>query len=98
MTVAKLPGYLIKNRAMKAYSEVEVQLHAVLDVALNGDGTNSRSGSLTPPGDTDPCPRLIADWVGSKTGLDTTEKRKIEPDSSAAQPVTCRLTDRGIQT
>jgi hypothetical protein len=58
---------------MKTYRRVEVQLHASLTSALDGD---SCSGRFT-PGKRPPGTHWIGGWVGTKAGLDAVAMRKI---------------------
>jgi hypothetical protein len=62
---------------MKAYGEVDVQIHIFLISALaGGEWSASRPGRIT-PGERDLCTHWIGGWVDPRSGLDDVEKRKF---------------------
>jgi hypothetical protein len=81
----KLSLHVTKHHAIKTYGGVEVQLHAFLISALDGDDWSApRSGRFTPGF------HWIGDWVGRRVSLDAVAKRKkslplsgIDPRSSS---------------
>jgi hypothetical protein len=62
---------------MKAYGEVDVQIHIFLTSALGGvEWSASRPGRFT-PGERAPGTRWIGGWMDPRAGLDDLEKRKF---------------------
>jgi hypothetical protein len=59
---------------MKAYGEVDVEIHIFFILALAG-GERSASGFTT--GERDTATHWIRDWVDPRAGLDDVEKRKF---------------------
>jgi hypothetical protein len=85
---------------MKAYKGLGGTAPTFLTWALvGGEWSASRSGRFT-PGERAPGNHWMGGWVGTRTGLDAVEKRKIScrcwetnPDPSAVQPVACSYID-----
>jgi len=63
-----------EHHAMKAYWEMEVQIHAFLTSILDGDA--SRPGGFTHREST-PVTQRIGGWVGPRAGLNAGARRKI---------------------
>jgi hypothetical protein len=62
---------------MKAYGEVDVQIHVFLTLALHGgEWSASRTFRFTPGGRYPGTP-WIGGWMGPKTGMNYLEKRKF---------------------
>jgi hypothetical protein len=99
----KLSLCLTKNHTMKTYWGVEVELHAFLTSALDGDEwSTSRPGRFTPR-ERAPRTHWIGCWVGPRSVLDTVVKRKIlsprrqsKPRTPLVQPVAEGYTDWAI--
>jgi hypothetical protein len=65
-----MPLCLIKHYVMKAYEEVNVQIHMVMNSALfGGKSLASRPGRFTSGGRA-PVTHWTGGWVGSRAGLD----------------------------
>jgi hypothetical protein len=82
---------------MKAYGEVDVQIHVFLISALvGGVRSPSRPGCFI-PGERALGTHRIGRWVDPRAGLDDVEKRKSSnSDPSVVQPVASRYTDCAI--
>jgi hypothetical protein len=99
----KLSLRLTKHHAMKTYWGVEVQLHACLTSALDGDEWSaSRPGRLTPRKRA-PGIHWIGGWVGPRAVLGTMVKRKfpsprgkLNPRTPIVQPVAQHYIDWAI--
>jgi hypothetical protein len=62
---------------MKAYGEVDVQIHIFLASALVGsEWSASRPGRFS-PGERAPGPQWIGGWMGPRAGVDDVDKRKF---------------------
>jgi hypothetical protein len=84
----KLSLCFTKHHAMKAYWEVEVQLHAFLTSALDGaEWSASRPGRFTLR-ELGPGTHWIGGWVGPRAGLDVVVKRKIPSLRRESKPRT----------
>jgi hypothetical protein len=71
------PLSLIKLHAMKAYGEVQAQLHSLLNSILDGSGwLASYPGCFTPRDRASDTHRLEG-WMDLRTGLDVFKERKI---------------------
>jgi hypothetical protein len=62
---------------MKAYSGVEVQLHAFLISALEGDEYSASHPGRFNHRERDPGTDLIGGWMGPRADLDALVRRKI---------------------
>jgi hypothetical protein len=81
-----IPLCLTKHHTMKMHGGVEVQLHAFLTSAVDGDDWSaSRPGRFT-PGERIPGNHWIGSWVGLRIGLDTVPKRKENQLPSGIEP------------
>jgi hypothetical protein len=88
-----------KHYAMKAYGEVDIQIHIFLTwVLAGGDSSALRPGRFT-PGERIPGTHWIGGWVDPRAGLDNLEKRKfltlpgLEPRSLSLKPIASLYTD-----
>jgi hypothetical protein len=74
---------------MKAYREVEANIHASLTLTLDGGEWSASRPSRFTPRDRAPGTHWIGSWVGRRAGLDAVVKRKIlslSQDSNSNHP------------
>jgi hypothetical protein len=72
---------LTRHHAVKAYGGVEVQLHVLLTLAVDGGEM-----SLSRPGQFTPGTHWTGGWVGPRDSMDAVEKRKIPSAHRESNP------------
>jgi hypothetical protein len=92
------PCFLTEHHALKAYWGSGVQLHALLNSALDGGEWSASRHSRFIPREGAPGTHWIGGWVGPRAGLDAVVKRKIpslcrntKPRSSSPKPIAIPL-------